>query len=158
MKTWVPYFDAIKDGQKLFEIRKNDRGFMVGDYLRLRKWNQTTGVYTGGEITKLVTYIEHGGIWGLPIDTCIMSVASLMFGRDNAIGHLIDECRQAVYWPGSADAAESELARLLNEREKYRIALQSLQKRIEGTLASDRGPTTAGLVGLKHLVEEALKP
>jgi hypothetical protein len=49
------------------------------------------------------------------------------------------------------------LARLLNQGEKHRKALEEFQWRIEGQLASDRGPSLAGLVLLKHIAEEALK-
>lgn len=40
LKTWLPYFDAIVDGTKLFEVRKNDRDFQVGDCLRLIPFDQ----------------------------------------------------------------------------------------------------------------------
>ena len=32
------YLTQIIGGQKRFEIRKDDRGFKVGDHLRLREW------------------------------------------------------------------------------------------------------------------------
>lgn len=35
LKTVQPYFDAIDQGLKTFEIRKNDRDFKVGDILVL---------------------------------------------------------------------------------------------------------------------------
>jgi hypothetical protein len=38
LKTWPEYFDAVARGDKPFEIRKDDRGFAVGDLLVLRKF------------------------------------------------------------------------------------------------------------------------
>ena len=31
LKTWQPFFAAVLDGRKPFEVRKDDRGFRVGD-------------------------------------------------------------------------------------------------------------------------------
>jgi len=39
LKTWPAFFDAIRDGEKSFEVRKNDRGFQKGDVLILNKWD-----------------------------------------------------------------------------------------------------------------------
>lgn len=37
LKTWDVYWDAIERGEKLFEIRRDDRGFQKGDILILRR-------------------------------------------------------------------------------------------------------------------------
>jgi hypothetical protein len=37
LKCWPPYFDAIGDGRKTFEVRKLDRDFRVGDMLHLHE-------------------------------------------------------------------------------------------------------------------------
>lgn len=69
LKTWPEYFQAIADGKKTFEVRKDDRGFQVNDFLHLQEWDPLKGEYTGREIFKMVTYllpsrdmpgIEHG--------------------------------------------------------------------------------------------------
>jgi len=36
LKTWAEYFEAVKSGNKTFEVRVNDRDFKVGDILVLR--------------------------------------------------------------------------------------------------------------------------
>jgi ASC-1-like (ASCH) protein len=35
LKTIGTYFDAVKRGEKTFDVRKNDRGFQTGDILGL---------------------------------------------------------------------------------------------------------------------------
>lgn len=35
LKTWLQYFDAVVEGRKPFEVRRNDRDYQVGDWLRL---------------------------------------------------------------------------------------------------------------------------
>jgi hypothetical protein len=56
LKILPEYYDAVEAGIKTFEIRKNDRDYKVGDFLRLREWVAGSW-YTGREITKQVVYI-----------------------------------------------------------------------------------------------------
>lgn len=57
LKTWPEYFQVVWHGAKTFEIRKNDRGFQVGDSLHLREWDPETEKFTGREQIVRVTYI-----------------------------------------------------------------------------------------------------
>lgn len=50
------YFEAQLNGDKKFEIRKNDRDFKVGQYLNLREWSKANG-YTGRSVIVKITYI-----------------------------------------------------------------------------------------------------
>ena len=50
LKTWPEFFQVIVDGQRNFEIRKNDRGFQSGDRVILKEWNLETMEYTGREM------------------------------------------------------------------------------------------------------------
>jgi len=82
LKTWPEYYKLVESGEKRFEVRKNDRPYAVGDFLNLREWQPTgtvdgvaiTGYYTGQSIYAKVTYILHGGQFGLPENICIMSI------------------------------------------------------------------------------------
>lgn len=57
LKTWPEYFQALLDGAKTFELRKNDRGFQVGDILQLEEFRPGVGEYTGRQLRKRVTYV-----------------------------------------------------------------------------------------------------
>lgn len=64
LKTWPRHFQAIYDGRKTFEFRRNDRDFKVDDILILKEWEPSLmygvtgqGKYTGRECYFLVTYI-----------------------------------------------------------------------------------------------------
>lgn len=88
LKTWPEPFAAIVRGDKTHEARKNDRGYAVGDVLRLREWvpdvpehcnwqasgGSLTGTFTGASVDVIVTYITPGGAYGLPADLCVMSI------------------------------------------------------------------------------------
>lgn len=56
LKTWPEYFGVILSGAKRFEIRKNDRGFSVGDELVLQEFTSQGG-FTGREIDARITYL-----------------------------------------------------------------------------------------------------
>jgi hypothetical protein len=67
LKTWPTAFQAIWDGTKPFELRRNDRGFRVGDSLHLREWDTQDigapfgGVYTGRSLVARITYVLTDG-------------------------------------------------------------------------------------------------
>ena len=74
LKTWPKQFSDVKQGRKNFEVRVNDRGFLVGDRLILQEWNPESGEYTGAALVAHVKYIMHGGQFGLPDDLCVMGI------------------------------------------------------------------------------------
>jgi phosphoribosyl-ATP pyrophosphohydrolase len=83
LKILPQYFNDIQDGSKTFEIRKNDRGFEVGDKIILKEFERgadnfidvriKTG-YTGNETTKEISYILKGGKYGLEEGYCILGL------------------------------------------------------------------------------------
>jgi hypothetical protein len=64
LKTWSEFFDAVSEGHKTFEIRKDDRGFYVGDILRLRDYDPTEEAYTGAQLDVIVTYVTEAKTLG----------------------------------------------------------------------------------------------
>ena len=60
LKTVAPHFDHVCSGAKRAEIRKNDRGFAVGDVLVLREYDPTTGTYSGRRVEVRITHVLSG--------------------------------------------------------------------------------------------------
>lgn len=89
LKSWPEFFDALTNGHKTFELRRNDRDFVVGDVLVLREWKphaprNIEGEYTGREARRLVTYVLHGAgvgcvepLKGLAIGYCILGLRGI---------------------------------------------------------------------------------
>lgn len=57
LKTWPKYFNAVERGTKTFEIRQNDRPFMVGTKLVLHEYDPDKDVFTGRTLERVVTYM-----------------------------------------------------------------------------------------------------
>lgn len=82
LKTWPHPFQAVLDGRKPFEWRRDDRGFGVGDTLVLSEWDpawrspvgegQRVG-YTGRKVEVEVTYILRGA-FGVPEGYVVMGI------------------------------------------------------------------------------------
>ena len=64
----------MADGRKLFDVRRDDRGFAVGDRLNLREWNPIDEAYTGRAIQREVTFILPGGRFGIEPGHCVLGV------------------------------------------------------------------------------------
>lgn len=77
LKIWPEYFQAVVDGRKTAELRKDDRGFREGDILWLREWSAETNAHTGREATAQITHVlratEHLAL--------LADHAMLSFGR-----------------------------------------------------------------------------
>lgn len=81
LKCWISSYEAIERGEKPWEFRRNDRDFQVGDVLKLDKWDpgmRYGGGYVWPHVTlrRRVTYILHGGQFGIPVGFCIMTLAT----------------------------------------------------------------------------------
>ena len=84
LKTLPSYFQALKHGDKTFEVRKNDRDFAVGDRLVLCEYDPSEnaetfydGHYSGQELTYDVTYVMHGGRFGLDGDYVVLGIRAM---------------------------------------------------------------------------------
>jgi hypothetical protein len=60
LKVWPQYYEALADGSKAFELRKDDRGFAIGDELILREYSPGSDEYTGRAMSKVVSYMVRG--------------------------------------------------------------------------------------------------
>ncbi len=79
LKTHPEHFEAVAGGVKTAELRRDDRGFAVGDTLVLREWDAdlyaqaiadgstdaeaSAFAYTGEVVRARITHILRGGPW-----------------------------------------------------------------------------------------------
>ena len=82
LKTDSEVFQAVRSGEKTYEIRFNDRDYQRHDFLRLCETERTGEemregaqlIYTGDEIDVKVTHILRGPVYGLKDMWVIMSI------------------------------------------------------------------------------------
>lgn len=62
VKTAAEFFEDAKAGIKPFELRKNDRDYKVGDFMKMRKYKD--GEWSGDIIRREITYVleDHEGL------------------------------------------------------------------------------------------------
>jgi hypothetical protein len=60
LKIWPEFFVVVACGAKTAEIRRDDRGYKVGDILLLREWEPTTERYSGRSCRRRVSHVLHG--------------------------------------------------------------------------------------------------
>lgn len=82
LKTWPQFYEAVKAGTKTFEIRKDDRGFAVGDYLLLQEWSPEAKDYTGRECFRKISYIARPNTvnsfdFGIQPGFCVLALTDL---------------------------------------------------------------------------------
>lgn len=80
LKTWPSFFGDMLSGAKTFELRKDDRGFEVGEKLDLREWDPTSmdeSKFTGRRLSVRISYILRDSKFGLATGYCIMGIEFL---------------------------------------------------------------------------------
>lgn len=89
LKTWPDSFEDVVAGAKGFEVRKDDRGYAVGDVLVLREYEphahsvdpetqvETPGRYTGRLTCRAVTYLMRGGRHGVEHGYVVLGIAEV---------------------------------------------------------------------------------
>lgn len=101
LKTHKEPWEAVHDGRKRYEVRVNDRGFKVGDTLRLREFlpckncngsgqefdgymehfpccEKPHGTFTKRALRAKVTYMTEGGNFGLPDELCVLGLGRVV--------------------------------------------------------------------------------
>ena len=76
-KVWPEFFQAVLDGTKTFEWRKDDRTPRpeVGDFFVGREWEPVAAAYTGRVYRRTITHVFRDG-FGLPYGYCVLSLAA----------------------------------------------------------------------------------
>lgn len=57
VKCWPELFEALVSGNKLFDIRLNDRGYQPGDVLVSQEFDPKTSNYSGNMVAHRITYV-----------------------------------------------------------------------------------------------------
>lgn len=77
LKVHPPFFTAISECRKTFEVRKDDRGFQTGEILWLREYKpdiDPTFRYTGNAEYARISYILRGGQFGIEVGHVVMGL------------------------------------------------------------------------------------
>jgi hypothetical protein len=107
LKTWPEFFEEVRNGNKPFEYRLNDRDYKVGDVLHLREWVPPTDeqafdapkaetpeydawaekFYTGRDLWKRVSYVLEPTRFGptgkqIKHDMVVLGLAPFHVGAD----------------------------------------------------------------------------
>ncbi len=77
MKVEPEPFQAMADGLKRFEFRRNDCGFRVGHWLLLQECE--SGVFSGRQLDAEILYMLDGPAFGVPDGYAVLSVRILRF-------------------------------------------------------------------------------
>ena len=80
LKSWPQFFRPICEGMRTHELRRNDRGFAVGDTLVLHEFDPTEQRYTGQQcevrVTSITSFAEPCAVSNEAMNPnfCILSV------------------------------------------------------------------------------------
>lgn len=80
LKSWPRFFSSIMEGIRTHELRRNDRGFKVGDQILLREFDAKSALYTGRtcmvEVTSITSSEEPCAVSeeALHRSFCILSI------------------------------------------------------------------------------------
>lgn len=78
LKTWKQFFQPQEDGEKLFELRKDDRPYKVGEDFLSQEYDSQKNEYTGRETKYRITYIlRDAEFFGLKKGYCILQLKSI---------------------------------------------------------------------------------
>lgn len=76
LKVSLAYWHPLANGEKPFEVRRDDRGFQRGDTLLLRCWNPTFNCHESAyePVRKRISYILTGGQFGIEPGYVVMGL------------------------------------------------------------------------------------
>ncbi|MDE2106738.1 MAG: DUF3850 domain-containing protein [Patescibacteria group bacterium] len=77
LKTVEPWWSAVECGSKQFEVRRDDRGFALGDVLILRRFDPLRPTMMDADradVRKRVSYILPGGQFGIEEGYVVMGL------------------------------------------------------------------------------------
>jgi len=63
LKIWPKHFEDVRAGTKKYEVRRNDRVFLVGDEITLREWDPLPATYTGRVCLVRIIHVTDSTSW-----------------------------------------------------------------------------------------------
>lgn len=60
VKSWPDLFASLISGDRQFDLRRNDRGYKVGDLIVFQEYDDRKRVFTGMELSRRITYVMDG--------------------------------------------------------------------------------------------------
>jgi hypothetical protein len=73
LKSWPEYFVPIRENAKLFDLRKDDRKYAVGDIVLFCEYQPKLDEYTNKTLRRTITYILRD-FPGLMPGYCILGI------------------------------------------------------------------------------------
>ena len=80
LKCWPEPFEAVRNGIKPFELRRDDgRGFERGDRLLIKEWDAFRHIFTGRKIGAEIGYVCRVTDWApdAPADLVVLGLINL---------------------------------------------------------------------------------
>lgn len=80
VKSWPRFFAQLSTGNRMHELRRNDRDYRVGDFIELHEYDPDADAYTGRVCTVRITSMTSArepcavSEEALHHDFCILSV------------------------------------------------------------------------------------
>lgn len=71
LKCWTPYYLAIVSGEKKFDVRKDDRGYQKGDFVKLQQYDPGEGYVCDPidnipySVERKINFVLTGGQFGI---------------------------------------------------------------------------------------------
>jgi hypothetical protein len=172
LKTDPDVFQALTEGEKTYEIRRDDRGFQVGDILILRETEYSgeqmfAGApleYTGRHAVRRVTHALRGPQYGLSEGWVILSVNDPEQPDRDALAARVNELerdisRQAAVARNGMDAARRYSSQMEEKANRLYAecssdALES-EREANAQLTEENCAIAAYARELKNLLEDA---
>jgi len=127
LKIKNKYWAEVYEGAKMFELRKNDRDFQVGDIIQFELVDADIDI---SEFKYRITYIlKDVPEYGLDKDYCILGIAQIITVQEGANQTIIDEddsCK--VVRP--ADIPYDKYMDVVKENEELKETIVKLVKKL----------------------------
>lgn len=94
LKILPELFYDVSSGMKTFEVRREDRGFAVGDQLKLREYLAARQCYTGRVVWKQVTYVLQGVRWGILPGRVVLGLGPVLA----PVEHYHEDLGPVMWW------------------------------------------------------------